>query len=211
MSGKVRYRNMREDDIDDILTLEAASFPSIPSDRYWKPDQILAHIQRFPEGQFVADLDGRILGSATTMRVPLDRALARHTWREMAGGGYLTTHEPEGNAVYGTEIMVHPDARRRGIGKALYRLRKDLCRRLNVRAFVTGGRIPGYDKHADKMSAGEYVQRVMDLQMSDRTLTAQISSGMTVAGILPGYITDPSSRNHATLLVWWNLAYEWPE
>jgi len=100
---------------------------------------------------------------------------------------------------------VHPDARRSGVGKRLYRMRQDLARELNVRALVTGGRIPGYDKHADRMTALEYVKSVLDGDRADRTLSAQLASGFTVAGVMPNYITDPKSRNHATLLVWWNL------
>lgn len=205
---RMTYRRMVEDDIPQVLKLEAASFPGIPADRYWKPDMLRAHIQQFPEGQFVAaDPEGTLQGSATCMRTSLIRALTPHTWRSMTGNGYLTTHEPNGDAVYGTEIMVHPEARRRGIGRALYKMRRDLVRSLNCRAMVTGGRIPGYHKHADKMSAVDYVKSVLNGDRADRTLSAQLSAQFIVAGVMDNYITDPSSHNHATLLVWWNLEY----
>lgn len=204
----VEYRRMRIADIQAVQQLEAASFPNIPLDKHWKPQMLRAHIKKFPEGQFVADIDGWIVGSSTSLRVPIERAFRHHRWTEITGGGYLTTHDPDGDVIYGTEIMVHPEARRGGIAKKLYRLRKDLARELNVRALVTGGRIPGYDKHAERMTARTYVRSVLKGERTDRTLSAQLASGFTVAAIMSDYITDASSRDHATLLVWWNLDHE---
>lgn len=201
----IQYRLMRGSDVHNVQTLEAAAFPGIPPDKYWKDEMLEAHVRKFPEGQFIAEIDGWIIGSATSLRVPLARALVPHTWTEITGGGYLTTHDPQGDALYLTEIMVHPDARRSGVGRRLYRMRQDLARRLNVRALVTGGRIPGYDKHAEKMTALEYVKSVLGGDRADRTLSSQLAAGFQVAGVMNRYITDPKSRNHATLLVWWNL------
>ena len=206
----VTYRPMRLDDIPRVIELEADCFPGIPPDRYWKPDMLRAHIEKFPEGQFVAEVGGRVMGSATGFLVGLEKALRPHRWRDIAGGGYLSTHDPKGDVYYGTEIMVHPDARRRGISRQLYRLRMDLIRKRNLRAFVTGGRIPGYERVADRMSAADYVKLVLAGERADRTLSAQLASGLTVAGVMPEYLTDPRSRNHATLLVWWNLDHGVP-
>lgn len=201
------YRAMRIADIRGVQELEAASFPSIPPDKHWKHDMLRAHVKKFPEGQFVAEIDGWIIGSSTSLRVPLERALQHHRWTEITGGGYITTHDPEGDAIYGTEIMVHPEARRGGIARKLYHLRQDLARQLNARALVTGGRIPGYAKHAERMGATEYVKSVLAGHRTDRTLSAQLSSGFQVAGVMSNYITDQNSLHHATLLIWWNLDY----
>jgi len=206
----IAYRPMHIADIQAVQQLEAASFPSIPLDKHWKPEMLRAHIKRFPEGQYVASIDGWIVGSSTSLRVPLERALRYHRWSEITGGGYITTHDPRGDAIYGTEIMVHPEARRGGIARKLYRLRKDVAVRLNARALVTGGRIPGYAKHAAKMTATEYVKSVLVGERTDRTLSAQLAADFRVAGVMPNYISDANSRNHATLLVWWNLDWTPP-
>lgn len=207
----ISYRPMRLRDISAVQQLEAASFPTIPLDKHWKPEMLRAHIKKFPEGQFVAEIDGWIVGSSTSFRVPLATALKPHKWSQITGGGYLTTHDPDGSAIYGTEIMVHPEARRAGIARKLYRLRKDAAKALNVRALVTGGRIPGYGKLADEMSAKDYVKSVVKGHRVDKTLTMQLRSGFTVAGIMPGYLTDPDSGDYATLLVWWNLDWQPPK
>lgn len=207
----LHYRPMTIADIDLVIRLEAACFPTIPPDKHWQPDMLRAHLAKFPEGQFVAEIDGWLIASSTSLRVPLHQALQPHRWTEIAAGGYLDTHDPEGDCIYGTEIMVHPEARRAGIAKRLYKLRKDLARRLNVRALATGGRIPGYHKHAARLTAPEYVRSVLKGERTDKTLSAQLSSGFHVAGIMPNYITDPQSLDHATLLLWWNLDWTPPK
>jgi len=198
-------RLMRPADIPAILELEAAAFPSIPNDRYWKPAMLEAHIAQFPEGQWVIEADGNIVASATALRLPLIDAVAQHTWKSITGNGYLTTHDPYGDALYGTEVMVHPNQRRNGLGKRLYRRRQLYIHEHGLRAFVAGGRIPGYHRHADHLSAPAYVRAVLAEELSDRTLTAQVRSGMSVAGLLPNYMHDPKSLDWASLLVWWNL------
>jgi GNAT superfamily N-acetyltransferase len=189
-------------DVPRVLALGKASFPGFPPDRQWKPEQLEAHLRVFPEGQWVAEADGEVAGSCTNLRVRLEAALRQHRWSEITGGGLLTTHRPDGDALYGTEVMVHPAARRRGIAKRLYQARKDYVVRHGLRAFVSGGRIPGFEKYADQMPAQEYVARVIAGLLEDRVLTPQLKAGMRVVGILQDYLTDPRSRNHATLLLW---------
>lgn len=202
MPSRVAVRPMRVDDIPQILALAGVCFPSIPPERRWVPDMLEAHVRVFPDGQWVVERAGEIVGSATSLRVPLKEALRPHTWRSITGGGYLRTHAPDGSALYGTEIMVHPGSRRIGIAKRLYGLRKRYVVEQNLKAFVTGGRIPGYDAHAQEMSAREYVARVVAGELQDRVLTPQLRSGLLVVDVLPEYLTDPLSRDNATLLLW---------
>lgn len=204
----ITYRLMKRADVADIIRLEASCFPGIPPDKYWQPAMLEAHISKFPEGQFVAEIDGWIIGSSTSLRVPLAKALKPHRWTEITGGGYLTTHDAKGECIYGTEIMVHPDVRRGGVAKKLYRMRQTLAVDTNARALITGGRIPGYEKHAATMSAVEYVKSVLNGDRTDRTLSAQLAAGFNVIGVLPNYLTDPKSHHYATLLAWWNLDWQ---
>lgn len=152
----------------------------------------------------VAQEGGRIVGFSACFLTDSKVALEPHTFREITGLGTFQTHRPGGDTLYGAEIMVHPEHRRHGIAKLFYRARFELARRLGVRYFVAGGRIPGYGDHKGRMSAEQYVAKVVSGELADRVLSAQLASGLKVRRILPNYLNDPKSLNYATLLVWEN-------
>lgn len=152
----------------------------------------------------VAEENGRLIGFSACFLTDGRRALRPHTFREITGSGTFDTHRPGGDALYGAEIMVHPDYRRRGIARLFYQARFDLARRLGVRYFLAGGRIPGYGERSREMSAEEYVAKVVAGELVDRVLSAQLASGLKVRGMLPNYLNDPKSLDFATLLVWEN-------
>lgn len=195
---------MLPDDLDDILAMERVAFPRIPEERLWKREQVIAHLGVFPEGQWVVDRGGRVVASCTNMLTRWERATSPHTWHEITGGGTLSEHEPGGDILYGTEIMVHPDARRQGLGRALFEQRFAFVRERGLRAFVTGGRLPGYREHADRMTPWQYVQTVVRGAMTDPVLTPELRWGLTPIDVLCGYMVDPPSLHHATLVAWEN-------
>jgi len=170
----------------------------------WRPEHLANHQRLFPEGQFVAVEGPRIVGTSSTFITRSDVGFAPHTFRQITARGTFADHDPSGDTLYGAEIMVHPDCRRRGIGSSLYAARFALARRLGLRYFVAGGRLPGYASVRDEMSIDAYVRDVVEGKTSDRVLSAQLRSGLKVAGILKDYLDDPNSANYATLLVWEN-------
>lgn len=155
-----QIREMTLRDLDAVHELERLAFASIPESRLWKPWQLQGHVETFPEGQWVVELDGRIVASCTNLRTTYEKATAPHTWHGITGDGRLATHDPTGDVLYGTEIMVHPDARRRGIGRRLFERRFRFVVDHGMRAFVTGGRLPGYAEHAQTHTAWGYIQAV---------------------------------------------------
>ncbi|HUM47645.1 MAG TPA: putative toxin-antitoxin system toxin component, PIN family, partial [Chitinophagales bacterium] len=80
-----------------LEALQRKVFPSLAEDELLHASQYIKHLEVFPEGQFVA-LDGdKVVGATTSMRYhfnPLDPE--HHTFKEVMGGGWLTTHEPDG-------------------------------------------------------------------------------------------------------------------
>lgn len=133
-----------------------------------------------------------------------ERATTQHRWRDITGRGTLSTHEPAGDTLYGTEIMVHPEARRMGLGRRLFERRFRFVAENGLRAFVTGGRLPGYSGNAERMLPQEYVEAVTRGDLTDPVLTPEIKWGLTPRGVLAGYIVDPPSWHYATMVVWEN-------
>ena len=63
--------------------------------------------------------------------------------------------------------MVDPEFRGMKLSRRLYDARKELCREMNLARIIIAGRIPGYHKYADKLSAREYIEQVMEKAVYD--------------------------------------------
>ena len=200
-------RLMRADDVDAIMALAREAFAGIPEDRLWKPEQILAHVERFPDGQWVVERRGEILGSATNLRTSWQKATTQHRWTEITGGGTLRTHDPEGDTLYGTEVMVSPRARKLGIGRRLLEARYRYVVDQGMRAFASGGRLPGFCEHRERMGPHEYLEKVKLGDLTDPVLTPQLKWGLTPIGVFAGYLMDPPSCHYASIIVWENPEY----
>ncbi len=113
------------------------------------------------------DLDGRIVASSSSLIVDASGHSEWHDWKLITDNGYIRTHDPHGDMLYGIEIMVDPDYRGMKLSRRLYDARRQTARDHNLRGIIIGGRIPGYGDHADELSASEYVQRVINKGLLD--------------------------------------------
>ena len=53
----------------------------------------------FPEGQFLAEANGDVIGYATSLIVQLDDDAHWYTYEEITGGGTFSTHDPSGDTL----------------------------------------------------------------------------------------------------------------
>jgi len=205
---KVRLRTMTIDDFDALTALQLVCFPGM---KPWTREQITSQLSLFPEGQFVIEIDGRLVASATSLIVDSSSHSEWHNWAAITDNGFIRTHDPGGDKLYGTEIMVAPEYRGLKLSRRLYDARKALARDRNLTGILIGGRIAGYGEHADTMSAREYVERVISKDLVDPVLTPQLSNGFVLKGLIPGYFpSDSGSRGYATHLEWSNIDYVAP-
>ena len=65
---------------------------------------------------------------------------------------------------------------------------------------VAGGRIPGYSRYAGRLTAEEYVEKVVRGELSDPSLNAHLKAGYRVLGVHMGYLRDDQVSNYATFL-----------
>ncbi|MCG5535499.1 bifunctional GNAT family N-acetyltransferase/carbon-nitrogen hydrolase family protein [Ectothiorhodospira mobilis] len=200
-------RNTRLEDYEDIREIMESVYKTL--DGAWTREQFEAQIRRFPEGQICIEDNGKVVAAAISLIVDYRRWGDRHRYWEITGKGYLTTHDPEGDTLYGVDVFVHPDYRGLRLGRRLYDARKELCEKLNLRAIVAGGRIPGYHKYRDEMSPQQYVELVKSKEIIDPVLTFQLSNDFHVRRIINDYLPDDrESQAYATLLEWINIYYD---
>lgn len=206
----IRIRQATRADIPELVTLNRAAYPTLAKENIvWSEAHLLSHLRVFPQGQLVATHKGKIVGAAASLIVDLGREpLRHHTWSGVTDSGYFTTHDPAADTLYGADIYVHPETRGLGVGAALYEARRQLCRRLNKRRILAGGRLWNYQDHADSMTAEEYAQRVVDGELRDLVLSFQLREGFVLRAVMKHYLQDPRSLNHASLVEWLNPDYK---
>lgn len=204
----IEVRNLTEKDIPGVIKLQQDSFPYMALDGVvWKEHHLMNHIKIFPEGQFVAEFEGVIIGSSSSLIVRLEPEYAEHTYHQITGGGMFTTHDSAGDSLYGADVSTHPEMRRMGIATALYEARRQLAIRLNLRRIIAGGRLFNFSEHAKEMSAEEYAKKVVAGELDDPVLSFQLSNGFQFIKVLPNYMKDGRSLNYATFIEWKNPEY----
>lgn len=187
--------------------LQRDCFPTLGEQELMVESHFLKHCELFPEGNFVALVHDKVVGLGSGFLIDFDFEQPGHTFLEIIAGGYYTNHDPSGDYYYGADISVHPDYRRRGIGKMLYAARQNIVKRLNRKGIVAGGLIPGFANYKGEMSVQTYVDAVVAGQLHDSTLSFQLKNGFVVRGLLENYIEDSASDNWSTLIVWDNPDY----
>lgn len=203
----LRYANLTPDLVPQCAKLELACFPHADPLDLLDEEDLLVYTTVFPEGFFVC-LDGdRVVGQGAGIFLDFDFDHPQHSIAGITGTHQCGNHRAGGDWYYGTDMIVHSGYRRRGIGKELYRLRKELVGRYNKRGIIAGGAIPGFADHKHEISAASYVQKVSAGELYDATLTFQIENGFEPRGVLANYIKEDATDSWAALIVWENPNY----
>lgn len=176
------------------------------------PRAVQEQLARFPEGQFVAvyrpDDENLVVGQASTMRVGYPPSQKPREWMEEIGTIGIAKHDPAGEWLYGVEMTVRPDFRKRGIGTSLYQARFDLVRRLNLKGWYAGGMLMGYHRYRDQLTPAEYGEKVIQRKIIDPTVTMQMNRGFEPWGVIENYLDEEDAGDCAVHIVWKNPEYK---
>lgn len=189
------------DHAEQLSALQDACFPTLAEEERFRARHYLRHIAMFPEGQFVALHGDRVVGMTSTIRVDTHVAEHDHTFAEVIEGGWLTSHNPQGEWLYGADIGTHPDFRGRGIARGLYAARQDTVQRLGLRGQVTVGMLRGYSVLTEPMALEAYYERVASGEHVDPTVSMQMHVGFEARGLIRDYISDPVCASAGARLV----------
>ncbi len=198
-------RQLTEFDFESVVSLQLKCFPHM---KPWSKEQFFSQISIFPEGQICLLFQDKIVASSSSLILDFTLYSEWHSWREIADEGFIRNHVYNGNTLYGIEIMVDPEFRGYKLARRLYNARKEIARKYNLMRIILGGRIPGYHKYSNQMTAREYVDKVVSKILVDPVLTPQISNGFVLKRLIPDYLkSDEESKGYATFLEWTNIDY----
>ena len=205
---KVELRNLTKEDYLGLKSSMIEAYSGWEGASYWGEKHITKLVEIFPEGQICVLVNGAIAGCAVSLSVDYWKFGDTHTYEQITGNYTFSTHDPNGDVLYGIDLFVHPDYRGMRIGRRLYDARKEICERYDLRAIIAGGRIPNYKNYADTLSPKEYLQKVRSKEIHDPTLSFQLANDFHVKKILKGYLPgDTESLEFASLLEWNNIYY----
>ena len=90
--NKVLVRNLTYKDIKGVIELQKESFPSMLEEgSVWREYHLKSHIEIFPEGQFCAVYNDKIIGSSSSLIVKLESDYGTHTFGQVSGNSLFTT------------------------------------------------------------------------------------------------------------------------
>ncbi len=207
----VVVRNTQPEDFSQIIEMTREVYHASPS---WSVVQLTSHLEVFPNGQFVAVEKGtqRVLGMAASLIVLWDDYDMSTSWRDFTDHGTFRNHDPKGRTLYGAEVMVRPTEQGRGVGKQIYAARRALVQELRLLRMRAGARLCGYHRHADRLTAEQYVLQVMAGELGDPTLSFQIKQGFLPLAVAPDYLHhDPESLGYAAVIEWLNPEVATPD
>lgn len=198
-------RNYGPADFEELIDIQRESFPPpFPSELWWNVVQLQNHVTLFPEGALCIEVDGKLVGSMTGLLVPFDPAHPEHAWAEITDEGYIRNHDPNGDTLYIVDISVRPSARKLGLGKQMMFSMYELVIHKNLARLLGGGRMSGYHKVADEMTAEQYLDAVVAGKMYDPVVSFLLRCGRTPVSVVANYLEDEESRNYAALMEWKN-------
>jgi len=202
----LKLRNLEGADYPQVAALMDQVYADIGG--AWSQEALLTLIKDFPEGQIAIEDNAKVVAVALTVKCSYDRFSRSHTYDDLIGRRDRIRHDPDGDALYGMDLFVDKDYRGLRLGRRLYDARKELCRNLNLRAILAGGRIVRYHEHAE-LSPAEYLQAVDRKEIHDPILSFQLANDFEVKRLMKGYLPeDRKSLGYATLLEWNNILYE---
>jgi len=203
--GRLLVRAATLKDIPEIADVSTRAYAGTGMNGY-SEGALTGQINNFPEGQFVAMVDDKVVGYCATFRIDGKIALRPHTWEEITANGYASRHEPDGDWLYGMEVCVDPDYRGYRIGQRLYNERKKLCQSLGLKGIVFCGRLPTLARRIKKFASVEaYVEQIEQKKQRDPVLSFQLHNGFEIIGVIPNYLAvDHASLGYGVHLQWRN-------
>ncbi len=200
-------RNLTVADYNDVKEIMQLVYANAGG--AWTKAEFINLISTFSEGQICVEDNGKVVAAALALIIKYVRYGDNHTYHQIIGNGKFDTHDPMGETLYGIDVFVHPKYQKLRLGRRLYDARKELCEKLNLRAIIVGGRIPGYGNYHNKLTPKEYILEVRNKEIIDPVLSFQFANDFHLRKVMNRYNPDDrDSRSYAVLLEWINVYYE---
>mgnify|MGYP006274141167 CR=1 FL=1 len=201
----LQIRRAVPSDSEEIARL---SFDVYGDDGY-SAKHIRAQIRTFPDGQFVAESEDRIIGFCGTFLIDDKHAFKAHNWKEITANGFITRHNANAKTLYVFEVFVDKDFRRQRIGQRFCDELFVIADEMELKSIVLCSLMPKYTEVSHELDPDEYVEKVRNREIEDSAIIFYQRNGFEIGKVMQGYLPEyRQSKGHAVLMVWLNPLYE---
>lgn len=200
MTKVIVTNNPSKKELSEMLKVEQAAWPE---EQAFTAEHFQSHFEVFPEGIFIAKVDGVMAGVGITQIMDYDLNKPVPTWYEVTDKGFIRkTHNSNGNVFYGVSLSVSPAFSAESVGLTMLHSGMVFVEKHNLECFVIGSRMPRYHKHTN-MDACKYAfKQRSNGRYIDPEVEFYHKVGFTPVSVLPGYFEDPESMNNGVLMIW---------
>ncbi len=198
----VTYTKLSPELCQPVADLVDACFPDMPPEDKYLEEDLLKLIDHFPAGSVVAQVDDRPVGFGTGVFLDLDLDNLPPTENDLLYTDNIFAHDMQGSYYFGTEFCVHPLYRMKGIGRQIYKRRKQIVTEHQKVGFAAVSVLPGYENEKHRMDIDTYIQLVREYTIFDPTLSMQMRNGFSVLRPIKDFFTYPKSDNWGALILW---------
>lgn len=208
----MEVRNATEDDLDAVMAVER----SWPEDQRATIDHFRSRLERFPQGFWVGEADGIIVGVTTSCLVHYD---PKHpgtckSWDLVTNKGHLYPIEEivEPNALYIVSTAISKSHQGKGLLQAFFRKHKALTHELRLPYSLTGSMLPRYDAYCRahrEIPAHEYALLRVRGKPVDPLMRTIFAAGYDIPDkrhVMADYYPSRESRNYGAIMVYRNEA-----
>lgn len=195
-------RQIGTNDIDSIKMLDGQAYDfGAPISNF----QIESLISVYPAGQIAIEVSGEIVGYSFCIKRDENSIFSGHDWNSISGIGSGSTHENDGDWLYGIEMVVSKKYRRSGVASDMYEARKELCVAESLKGVACGARMPSFFSAPEDMPVGKYIEMVFDGKLTDPVISTLVKNSFLGLGALNSYLPeDYHSKGFAVLMIWEN-------
>ena len=189
-----RIRHAVKADIPELIELEAACWPGplrVPA------EELSARIDRFPSGQCVMDMGGRVVGAIYSQRIAATEMLKTAVVRNVS-----SLHQEDGPIVQLLAVTILPDKQNLGLGDQLLEFMLQYCSaQMGIERIVAVSLCKQYHLH-HSVPMEEYIHsRDEDGHLRDPILRFHEGHGGRITGLCPGYRPlDLDNRGNGVLV-----------
>ncbi|WP_129645080.1 SDR family NAD(P)-dependent oxidoreductase [Peristeroidobacter agariperforans] len=187
-------RPAAESDLPRLVQLEELCWQHTRTSQ----QQLLARVQRYPEGQFVLEKSGQVLGAVYSQRIRDVAALASRSAADVH-----ELHDASGSIVQLLALNVDPAVQNLSLGDQLLEFALQRCGSMDGVDRVVGVTLCKRFDSTHGLSFDDYIHRQDGQQ--DPVLALHCSHGATVVGSIANYRPEDVANQHNGVLVSYDI------